>query len=532
MRKSTLTFIFSAAVMPTLANIGDLPQNPSTNLITDPLPSAERVTLVKTGLGFIRIDDELDALPSDGSLTRMVRGEDKIYLGNIFSWADDPGWIEGTVEGDKAIFRLPQLIKDEIRDINGILTPYSYYAVACDMVVRGGSADMVPTVDQTYTFIIKEDGSLVPEDDELFIGNFLFSDNNWEWNMDGDFYTALSPQSLKAIDTPADVQFIPMVLSYPHILYGGAYAKEVQVGFSGNDCYVKGLAVGIGDLQDAVVKGELADNGKVISFESNQFLGDSWLFGFTQFLIGGETEYVEDPRLGYRPRFTPMDRLEFAYDPSARSMTSDMSFIIVPSLQEDTDNLYYENIYNSPSICYSDPEDKIRTLVNPELNAFTPAADGMPNILDFAVSMVSADHHLLDMTKLYFEIYIDGEPFEFTPAIDPALKEPASRILFGTTDYECFVAQEGIIQMVAIPDMQINSMSLRLVYLGDPENPLFSDFVTVRSNAVEGIVDASATTEGYTDLSGRRVENPTPGIYIRTIRSSDGSVRHEKTLVR
>ena len=172
MRKSTIFIAFSAIAMQAAAAISDLPANPTATLITDPVPGAEPTVLVKSGTGFIRIDNQLDVLPADGSLTKMIRTDDKIYLSNIFSWTPSTGWIEGSVEGSKVTFRLPQIVKSEMADIDGVLTPQQYYAVACDMVVRNGAADMVPTTEQTYVMNIADDGSLIPEDPELFYGQF------------------------------------------------------------------------------------------------------------------------------------------------------------------------------------------------------------------------------------------------------------------------------------------------------------------------------------------------------------------------
>lgn len=513
--------------MNAMAAISDLPSNPNASLITNPAPGVEPTVLVKAGTGFIRLDEQLDVLPADGSLTKMIRTDDKVYLANIFSWAPTAGWIEGTVEGSKVTFQLPQIVKSEMADIEGVLTPQQYYAVACDMVVRGGSADMVPTAEQTFVFDIADDGSLTPENPELFMGNFLYDGRAWAWNMDGDFYNALNLQTTTPSMAPEDLTFTPMVLTYPHILYGGTYARPLEVAFDGNDCYIKGAAIGISDLQDALIKGSL--DGKVVSFDSNQFLGNSWLFGFTQYFIGGETGYEDSAQYGQVPVFTPSDVMEWVYDDQTGSLTSDMSFIIVPSPQDEAENLYYENIYIAPSIYPVASDTPVTTLIAPEVN-FTPAYYDMPNVIDFAVSMVSADHQILDMDKLYFEIYMDHEPFEFTPSVDPNLTQPISRIPVGTTDYYCFVAAEEIIQMVAIPQMDFTDLALRLVYLGDPENPAYSDFVYMQGSGVDGINAEPVGQASYIDLQGRPLSGSANGISIRRTTLSDGSVRYEKVI--
>ena len=349
MRLFTLFSLLLAGVITSGAKVSDLPSNPSSNLILNPDSQAERITLVKSGLGLIRTGDSLDAISSDGSLSQVVRDGDKMYLSRVFSWNDAPGWIEGSISDNTVTFNFPQLVKRSMEDVDGIMMVHTYYAVVCEMKYLSATmADMVPTESQTMSFTINADGSLTPQNPDLFLGNWEYADYTWEWNMDGDYYSSLDVQHDIASGVPSDVEMTPMILTYPHVLHGGAYANEVKVGFKDNDCYIEGIAIGIGDLPKAAIKGTLLDNG-VVSFESGQFLGDSWIYGFTQYFVTGETSYIEDSQLegGYRPSFTPTDHIEFVYDASARTLVSDMSFIIVPALQENPEELYLSLIHIS-----------------------------------------------------------------------------------------------------------------------------------------------------------------------------------------
>lgn len=519
------------------ATASDLPKEPSTKYILDPIPGATPEVYVKTGLGLLQYGNQMDALPSDGSLTKIIRDGDKIYLGNVYSWYSTPGWIEGTLDGNKATFKLPQLVNQYDEDVNGIMTRRQYYAVVCDMVVRQGNADMVPTEEQLFSLTLNDDGSIVPDklpnDKDAWLCNWSYESRTWDWTMDADLYDVLNKQEAKTINVPADVEFTPMVLTYPHILYGGAYANKVEVGFKDNDCYIKGMAIGIKDLEEAVIKGE--KNGKVISFDSNQFLGNSWLFGFTQYFIAGETEFVEDSSMGYRPLFSQMDGLEFVYDEAAGTLTSDMSFIIVPAIQEDDENLYYENIYNTPEIYTIDPDAIIKNLVAPEVKAYDAPADGYPHIIDFVGSMMSADNQMLDMSKLYFQFLIDGVPFEFTPAMDPALKTATSLIPFNSDDKYCFVAYEQIYQLVAIPaSVTFKTLTLRFVYDPEGENPVYSASVYVAGDKseVDNLLNDDDTIATYYDLHGRKISKPGKGIFVKFTNKIDGSVSASKVIVK
>jgi len=52
--------------------------------------------------------------------------------------------------------------------------------------------------------------------------------------------------------------------------------------------------------------------------------------------------------------------------------------------------------------------------------------------------------------------------------------------------------------------------------------------------SASGIEDIEAGAEGvatYTDLAGRRVERPTKGVYVRTVKTKDGKVKTDKMVM-
>ncbi|MDE6011061.1 MAG: hypothetical protein K2F87_06435, partial [Muribaculaceae bacterium] len=156
-----------------------------------------------------------------------------------------------------------------------------------------------------------------------------------------------------------------------------------------------------------------------------------------------------------------------------------------------------------------------------------------PNVVDFIVSMVSRDNKLLDMDKLYFQFLVDGEPFEFTPAMDPGLDAPASLIKFGTNDFISFVAREQIVQLVAIPPtVNYEVLALRLVYDPAGTTPVYSDAVTVATgNGIDHVgADSAGLISGYMDLQGRSLTDAPRGLSIRKISMPDGSVKYQKTI--
>lgn len=536
MRKFLLiaSFILTLTVS---ARVSDLPSRPPAEMILTPEADTQPEIYIKSGIGLMHYEDRLDALPSDGSLTKIIRDGDKIYMGNVFSWFETPGWIEGTISGNTATFQLPQLVNQVDEDINGIIVRKKYYAVMCDLVVWNGNGDMVPTAEQVFTLTINEDGTIEPGDlqgvNDPFLCSWTYSDYTWEWSMDGDSYISLSPLTLEPHSQPESVTFSPMVITYPHILYGGKYATTVEAGFDGDDCYLRGIATNAGDLENTVIKG--SRRGDMITFDSNQYLGANWNKGFTQYFIAGETEYEVGGSLGYYPIFSQTDTMEFMYDEVNGCLKSDMSFILAPSPQEESENLYFDNIYNTPEIYPINEDGNIKEINSPEVVMYSAPAYGYPHIIDFVGSMVSTDNQLLDMSKLYFQLLIDGKPFEFTPEMDPALKEGATLIPFLTDDRYCFVAFENIYQMVAFPEsVEFNSLYLRFIYDPFSENPVYSkaSYVAGDPNSVSSISDEEESGAAYSDLMGLTSREPKKGINIRRTRRADGTIKTSKLIIK
>ena len=524
-RFSMLTAVIAAAGVSLCANAATsataLPSSPSTVYLTEVPSGAVTSTMVKEGDGFLNINSQLTVLPAKGSLTSVARDGNDIYIGHPFSWHSVPGLLKGQVEGDKATFAFPQLVNSYVDDINGVLTPQRFYAVVCDMVVKGSTANMVPTEAQTYTFTIGADGSLTPDDPELFLGEYYFYEGDWDWTLNGDFYTSITPIAEQPAQAPADADSQPMVLTWPHSIEGSVLAAPVSVAFDGDDCYVKGIAVGIKDLPDAVVKGSKEADG-TYSFPSNQYLGESWLYGFTQYFITGDALYQ-----GNSVSFEPQADMVFSASDTDGTLTSDMSFIIAPAVQEDPEELYYEKIYQTPTMTAVAADAKVTSLVTPA-DEYVPAEE-----IDFMVSMLSAEGCLLDMSKLYFEVWTDDTPYTFTKANYPSLNADTTQIPFGYSDMQGFVYQTELLQQVLVFNPKYETLRLRLVYKPSADETIYSDYITVQDKSgVDLTLSDGEAVAGYFDLQGRPVVNPSAGLYIRAIRKADGSVNYQKAICR
>lgn len=87
-------------------------------------------------------------------------------------------------------------------------------------------------------------------------------------------------------------------------------------------------------------------------------------------------------------------------------------------------------------------------------------------------------------------------------------------------------------QNVALFVQGFDRCEVRLVYV-DGDNTIYSDKTLMfgEPGSVNGISTAG-TVSHYFDLQGRRVANPAGGLYIRATVGTDGSLRHDKVILK
>lgn len=471
----------------------------------------------------------------DGTVSRVVTSPDgtKMYIQNPVSYFFDgeENWIVGDIEGDKVSFTFPQLISYSFYDYgDGDVEEYYDYALKLEFIEAedGDGGWYYPTEDQTYTFNILSDGSLMPAEPEMMIGQCNWFDSEegeggyWSWQANGDLLSSMSLLTNETVEVPADVEFESWSL------ISGIYTRDVKIGIKSDKLYYRGL---FSYLPDATVVGVI--EGDKVIFDGGQYMGITWDYMATVYFLTGHRELIEDEEGSYYT-FVIEDDMTFDYDAENKVLSCPEGTYLLSSVP---DRVIYYSYVESPYICFPDPNAEVKALLNPEITSFWDYEDYgdyeyYPEI-EFNFPTVDADRQPLDKSKLYYQVIVDGEPCVFynDDYELPNDEEMITDVPFGYNSYEYGFYASGVLHDVIIYSIGFESLGIRTLYKNG-DSVIYSDIVEVDgySKINDVITDKEKTVVSYYDLTGKKVVRPTAGIYIRQTVYGDGSVKTDKVV--
>ena len=152
--------------------------------------------------------------------------------------------------------------------------------------------------------------------------------------------------------------------------------------------------------------------------------------------------------------------------------------------------------------------------------------------VSFDIPMLNVDGMVLDTKNMYYNIYIDGEKFTLYPDEYQMLDEPITDLPYDFTDARDGrpgdITIEGSLHTFILFGQGIESVGVKSYNVVNG-NVYESRLVegAVASIDVPEVAD-NVVGEVYTDLMGRVVNNPGRGIYIKTVKYADGSMKSFK----
>ncbi len=476
----------------------------------------------------------------DGTVSRVVFSPDgsKLYMQSPVSFFFDckNNWIVGDIIDDKVTFTFPQMISyvryeyspDEVVE-------YYDYALKLEYIESedGESGWYYPTENQEMTFNILADGSLEPVDSDLsMIGECVWFDQGdnasdeggyWSWQGNGDIITQMKKVTDEAIEVPSEVEFETWSL------ISGLSTSDVQIGIMDDQLYFKGL---FSYLPDATVVGTIEDN-KVI-FKGGQYLGVAWDYLSTAYFLTGDMIQIDSENGSY-PFFVVEDDLTFEYDSQKKILSCPNGTYLFSSVPDQV--IYYSYVEN-PYLCVPDPNAEIKSLLAPIITEFFDYQDFesyelFPEIR-FDFPTVDADKQPLDKSKLFYQVMVDGEPFEFDGDEYelPNGESSTTEIPFGYRS-NAFWITSNIGHGVVLYFLGFESLGIRTFYK-DGDTLIYSDIAEVdgynRLNQVEEGKDILSIN--YYNLTGQKVTRPSEGVVLRQTVFSNGSKKVEKLVIR
>lgn len=151
------------------------------------------------------------------------------------------------------------------------------------------------------------------------------------------------------------------------------------------------------------------------------------------------------------------------------------------------------------------------------------------DLLHFTIPTTDVDGNEMNVNALYYEIYLDGKPYTFTPAVFQGLTTDMTEIpyAFGDSYYD-IINNNGRMTIYFYDHNDYDSIGVQSIYKAGGETNV-SNIVYV-GNPTTGISKAKATGSNAQvaatyDIAGRRVSGNTRGIVI--IRKADGTITKE-----
>lgn len=491
-------------------------------------PAGEVKTLARSGYATYAYYGMLMTTSYENKISEFVMCDNgDVYMKNPITQYITNTYLKGKLDGNQIVFDLPQPIT--VMDYYGedlyllvTILQYCddwYYPCNTEEAAEMG----LPEITDQFVITINEDGtySLETEDSMLVPGLIYHDDLAWtgysEWSSEWkDFSATTNPGPGEGAE-----------LDNVAVLYDGVghYAK---LAMDGDDIFVQGI---FAEQPESWIQGKR--DGNKVSFPSGQYLGEDLDQNYyTYFAAATIEEEWDDYYEEWYNVYVYDEEIVFDFDEETMTMTSEENKAIAYNTS-DTQILYL-NVLHSPVI-KKQPTEISQTPQNPyDLTFINEYYESYGyNWLEFNLPMYNVNDELLNPTDLYYIIYIDGDEMVFDPIDYINIDYEMTLIPYDFNDLYDFVADGNYHEVYFYFD-GAEEVGVQLCSVKDGEIVGESDIVSVNtSSGVKTVTDTVSKrieSTKYFNMHGQEVSNPSEGIFVKTVKYNDGSVRSFKVI--
>lgn len=447
----------------------------------------------------------------DGVARDVVIADDgTFYIQNPMTFFPTNSWIKGKrTVSDTIAVELPQLIYVNDNDIK-------YYATRMNFeIIDGNNQYVKDPKSQTIKFVWRND-SLIKTENDVLIG---MTSTDGDWNGIGDLVSSSVICNYTNMVPSSTANAKKYIFSFNN---GGReiFERMSEVVFEDNHIYVNNIDA---DLPDAWVRGDIEDD-KVV-FKNTQFMGLFPTKHAYKWVMPADVSYnSQEGTTDYKS----LPSVTFNYDRNNQSFTCPEHGFMA--------NYGYRLIDLEMQVMMK-PSFRpwVENVGRPKIPIFSVIQDmgGDTKRFVFSLDRYNEKGSFMNSKKVYYNIYLDDKKYTFTPSVYPWLNAEITDIPIDFSDKTRYdFENHGNAHAIMIYE-KAKRIGVQAFYQ-DGDNRLVTDIVysdgtTVSS--VNGVTDVATGETFYTDLSGRRVVKPTRGIYIKSVRMVDGSIKSEKIIV-
>lgn len=420
---------------------------------------------------------------------------DLIPLINYDAVTDRYAWVKGTIEGNDIKVEAGQVL---VKNENTVL-----YLETVEMDDWGNFKAFHPEMH----FTIQGEG-IVQADNTLYAAAY---EDATDFSEAGFFVFAnqismLPISGLQAVTPPASATVESWVLRHAQGVV------PLQVARDGENIYVKGLSTMAPDdyVMGTLKNGQLCIKPFQILLSNNRYFlrlamakegePDEWGLTTMEILTGDIQFNVEEDQKTY-------------------ALISDWLLTLDYEITMPMDGFKEAKMFPYAGDVPAVPAAPVLT--------FSSEQDLM---FQFSVPSEDVDGNYINMNKLTYRFYVDGELYTFTPEFYKGLDAPMTELPYAFTDYTDIYSNGDIKTVFFHFDKAPKRIDVESVYTVDGVTN------TSKGNLTSvGQVSTSnhPVSVSYVDLSGRTVKNPTAGsLVIQTSRYADGTVKVTKKLVK
>ena len=450
----------------------------------------------------------------DHKMKEIVFGNDGyVYVRNfIVHLYGAEAWIKGKVDGDTLRFPLPQ----KYYQMGSTFSHRDYTLAAFDKVLVDAGGVMVYTYkpDTTYQemdFVMRGD-SIISADPAKLIGlaNATYG-NAWSQFAMSNVTYAINKDTVAQM--PEGIMPETWTFEYePN--YGDRVTRMVSVAVKDNELYIKGFSK---KFPDAVIKGYV--EGNKMKIPSRQLLGLDKKDEYFAYLLNSSDTIIHGDIFDWTEQKV-RDSISFDYD------AIDGTLVSADNMMENhgTDSVFYYNLYKVVAFNYFDPV--AATPAKPEwLSCYSYDST---TSLAFNIYCKDENDKFINPDSLYYIIYNDDQPITLKAADYSELDSDMTMIPYASDVAYVDDNYHGI----TLNNVNATRIGLQTVYVMGGEtrrSPI------VYYGETDGISTAKSSNEVRTvfyDLSGRRILNPSKGVYVKVVEHADGSRSTSKVSVR
>lgn len=470
----------------------------------------------------------------DGVAEDVVFGDDgSVYIKNPISTIPSDAWLKGTkTVGDTIEVALPQPVYHQ--DEGDGYEELTAYATKMNMEFDEEYQSYWPVADSispNVKFVYKNDTLRLVSDGSILLA---LCDETGAWYGYGDYYKSYNEVKETPLSVPATVASEAQTYMLTYVT-DDSDAEDVQkditlvkVAQSGNDVYISDL---YDDDDNVWIKGTIS--GPKMTVQGHQYLGVPNGLRYHMYGSVYDSESVYDDYYEqYVDSLFFVDEMSFTYAATSGTFTGENLYLgLNAGVSADNIAVSYKQPVLAPYV------EKPGKPATPTFNAYFPYFDYYGyNIIQFKLTTVSEDGNYLDPSKIYYNVYLDGEKYTFYADEYEYLEDDMTDVPYSFTDsYDIYAS--GKIREVSFYSTGYDKIGVVEVFVADDGTKYESDMMVydIAAAGIEGTSmkeEANVTSVSYTDISGRQVSKPQHGFYIKTVKHADGTTTNKKMLVK